>query len=237
MPEVGKPAKVVIVNIYAGKVSCKTIEWVSQRQHSCWSGTATAATAAVGVALLSERSALHPHGWAVSKHAKEWPASAAWRRLQLVRVLGWASQSLRMQAAALGNNTCYWTLPSAHPVCAPMPCLFALQSILQGIDAPLVPNTAIAKALGADAAKTTTEKAAASSAKPADNKSGRKLLQRSGSAGGGSRNDRAGNWSAMNTQASIRAAASGRAPASYATAAGRTNANNAGRRCVNCVAW
>lgn len=119
-----------------------------------------------------------------------------------------------------------------------LPLLLPLQSILLGIDGPLVPNTAVAKALGAgDAAKTTTEKAAA--AKPAENKatSGRKLLQRSGGAGGGSRNDRAGNWSAMNTQASIRAAATGRAPASYATAAGRSSAQQAGRRCVNCVAW
>lgn len=105
-----------------------------------------------------------------------------------------------------------------------------MQSVLQGVDAPLVPNTAVAKVLGAsaDAAKTTTEKAAA---KPADAKAstGRKLLQRSRSA------NRGNNWAAQNTQSAIRAAAAGRAPVSYATAAGSRNAWNAGRaNCVNC---
>jgi hypothetical protein len=111
-----------------------------------------------------------------------------------------------------------------------------LQSVLQGIDAPLVPNTAVAKVLGAaPAANTATEKAPAP--KPANSATGRKMLQRSGGSGGGSRNDRANNWSAMNTQSAIRAAASGRAPSSYATASGRRNAANANRRCTNCVNW
>jgi IS5 family transposase len=103
-----------------------------------------------------------------------------------------------------------------------------VQSILQGLDAPLVPNTAVAKVLeAANNAKT----AAGQGPKAADSKSGRKLLQRSRSA---SRNN---NWSAQNTQSAIRAAAAGRTPVSYATAAGSRNARNANRGCVNCVNW
>lgn len=114
----------------------------------------------------------------------------------------------------------------------PLPLLLhTMQSVLQGINAPLVPNTAVAKVLGAaaDAAKTTTEKAPA--AKPADAtaSTGRKLLQRSRSG------QRGNNWAAQNTQSAIRAAAAGKTPVSYATAAGSRNAWNAGRRnCVNC---
>lgn len=103
------------------------------------------------------------------------------------------------------------------------------QSVLQGIDAPLVPNTAVAKLLGAaDAAKTAAEKG--------PQPTGRKLLQ-GGRGGGGSRTDKLNNWAAQNTQSAIRAAASGRAPASFATAAGSQNARNANRRCANCVSW
>lgn len=103
-----------------------------------------------------------------------------------------------------------------------------VQSILQGVDAPLVPNTAVAKVLEAtNDAKTAAEQGP----KASDNKSGRKLLQRSRSAG------RNNNWSAQNTQSAIRAAAAGRTPVSYATTAGSRNARNANRRCVNCVNW
>lgn len=106
--------------------------------------------------------------------------------------------------------------------------IYAGKSILQGLDAPLVPNTALAKVLGAaNNAKTAAEQGP----KVADSKSGRKLLQRSRSA---SRNN---NWSAQNTQSAIRAAAAGRTPVSYATAAGSRNAHNANRGCVNCVNW
>lgn len=134
------------------------------------------------------------------------------------------------------QNVCCLCLPFLLSVC--LPSTFThVQSVLQGIDAPLVPNTAVAKVLGAaPAANPATEKAPAP--KPAGSTSGRKLLQRGGgSSGGGSRNDRANNWSAMNTQSAIRAAASGRAPSSYATASGRRNAANANRRCTNCVNW
>jgi hypothetical protein len=106
-----------------------------------------------------------------------------------------------------------------------------MQSILQGVDAPLVPNTAIAKLLGAaDAPKAAS-----------DSKAGRKLMQGGGRGGGGGgsrgRGDRNNIWAAQNTQAAIRAAASGRRPASYASVAGTRNARNAGARCVNCVNW
>jgi hypothetical protein len=103
-----------------------------------------------------------------------------------------------------------------------LPLLLCLQSILQGVDAPLVPNTAVAKLLGAS------------------DKAGRKLLQGGrGSGGGGSRGrgDRNNIWAAQNTQAAIKAASSGRTPARYAAAAGSRNARNAGARCVNCVNW
>jgi hypothetical protein len=114
-------------------------------------------------------------------------------------------------------------------------CRFlSLQSILQGVDAPLVPNTAVAKLLGA----TDAPKAAS------DSKTGRKLMQgggrgSGGGGGGGSRGrgDRNNIWAAQNTQSAIRAAASGRTPASYASSAGSRNARNAGARCVNCVNW
>jgi hypothetical protein len=104
-----------------------------------------------------------------------------------------------------------------------LPLLLCLQSILQGVDAPLVPNTAVAKLLGAS------------------DKAGRKLLQggRGSGGGGGSRGrgDRNNIWAAQNTQAAIKAASSGRTPARYAAAAGSRNARNAGARCVNCVNW
>jgi hypothetical protein len=123
--------------------------------------------------------------------------------------------------------------PQATSDC-PVVCVYPtytpvhVQSILQGVDAPLVPNTAVAKALGAASdAKTAAEQGP----KTADTKSGRKLLQRSRSAG------RNNNWSAQNTQSAIRAAAAGRTPVSYATAAGTRNARNANRGCVNCVNW
>lgn len=107
------------------------------------------------------------------------------------------------------------------------------QSILQGIDAPLLPNTAIAKALGvSDTPKTAKEGGAAAN--------GRKLLQGGGRGSGrssGSGSQRNNVWAAQNTQAAIRAAAKGRTPASYATASGSRNAHAAGSRCVNCVNW
>lgn len=102
----------------------------------------------------------------------------------------------------------------------PPPCP---QSILQGIDAPLLPNTAIAKALGVSGTpKTANEGGAAAN--------GRKLLQ-----GGGSRSQRNTYFAAQNTQAAIRAAAAGRTPVSFSTASGSRNARAAGQRCVNCV--
>jgi hypothetical protein len=101
-----------------------------------------------------------------------------------------------------------------------------VQSVLQGIDAPLVPNTAVAKVLGATPAANTATEAAP---KPATSNAGRKLLQRSRSANRGS------NFAAQNTQSAIRAAAAGRTPVSYATRAGSNKARNA--RCVNCQNW
>jgi uncharacterized surface protein with fasciclin (FAS1) repeats len=96
--------------------------------------------------------------------------------------------------------------------------VYAGKSILQGVSGALVPNTAVAKTLGAAAPATTTE----------SGKTGRKLLQ-----------ERAGSqqnnmWAMKNTQSAIRAAASGRTPASYATSSGSRNARVAGSRCVNC---
>jgi len=104
-----------------------------------------------------------------------------------------------------------------------------VQSVLQGIDGPLVPNTAVAKVLGGGA-KTADEKASA----------GRRLMQGgrggvSGSSSGSAQKNSM--WAAQNTQSAIRAAASGRAPASYATARGSRNARNANQRCANCVNW
>lgn len=93
---------------------------------------------------------------------------------------------------------------------------------MQGIDGPLVPNTAVAKLLGGGA-KTADERAS----------TGRRLMQGTRS-GAGQKNAM---WAAQNTQNAIRAAASGRAPASYATARGSTNARNANQRCVNCINW
>lgn len=120
-----------------------------------------------------------------------------------------------------------------------------VQSVLQGLDAPLVPNTAVAKVLetgataaggGNTAAATTTktaEEKGASKPQADTNKStnGRKLLQRHRTA------NRGNNWSAQNTQSAIRAAASGRVPASYATARGSQNARGGNRGCVNCMNW
>jgi hypothetical protein len=105
----------------------------------------------------------------------------------------------------------------------PTPPRLLLQSILQGLNGPLLPNTSVAKALTAAVAKTTTESAT----------TGRKLLQ-GGRGNSGSSSQRNNMWATKNTQSAIRAAASGRTPASYATAAGSRNARNAASRCVNC---
>jgi hypothetical protein len=102
------------------------------------------------------------------------------------------------------------------------------------VNGPLVPNTAVAKALAGGDAKTATEKApAAASNKP----SGRKLMQ--GNSGGGSRSRGAANaqWAAQNTQDAIRAAASGRRPVSYATAAGTRSTHAVSSNCINCLTW
>lgn len=115
-----------------------------------------------------------------------------------------------------------------------------LQSILQGLTGPLLPNTAVAKALGASAPKTTEDSKALDAPAPKTTeesaKSGRKLLQGGGRGNSGSSSQRNNMWAMKNTQSAIRAAASGRTPASYATASGSRNARSAGSRCVNC-AW
>jgi len=108
------------------------------------------------------------------------------------------------------------------PAKVTVPNIYAGKSVIQGIDGPLVPNTAVAKVLGGGA-KTADEKAS----------TGRRLMQ--GNRGGAAQKNSM--WGAQNTQAAIRAAASGRAPASYATTRGSSTARNANQRCVNCVGW
>lgn len=131
--------------------------------------------------------------------------------------------------------------------------VYAGKSVLQGVDAPLLPSTPAARALVAAAAepKQTTskpdskdkeedgeKKKQASKEEEAKSATGRKLLQ-GGRAGGGSRTRGGANnlHAAMNTQAAIKRAATGRVPASYATAAGSRNARAASANCVNCLRW
>jgi hypothetical protein len=105
------------------------------------------------------------------------------------------------------------------------------------VDAALLPNTPAIRALvAADAPKMATEKAPSQAATTA----GRKLLQGGGrGGGGGSRTRGAANnqWAAMNTQAAIKRAATGRVPASYGTSTGTRSARAAAANCVNCLSW
>ena len=89
-----------------------------------------------------------------------------------------------------------------------------LQAVIQGVDGLLVPSSI----------DVPTAKAA----------SGKRRLQQTNWAG---QRAIANQWSGMNTQAAIQAAASGHIPTAYATRAGQANAVAAAASCLNCLQW
>uniref|UniRef100_A0A383W7G9 FAS1 domain-containing protein n=1 Tax=Tetradesmus obliquus TaxID=3088 RepID=A0A383W7G9_TETOB len=102
--------------------------------------------------------------------------------------------------------------------------IYAGQSIIQGINGILAPNTGVVQLL-----------ANSNSAGTGRRHRRRRLLQASRSRS--TRQSKANTWTAQNTQSAIRAAAVGNIPASYATAAGSRNAQLAAGGCVNCLRW